>query len=326
MSAAERPVVIQTMWRTGGTYLAFALRERNPLAMFYEPLHEDYSDHTQAQFDGYHEAGAEVIRRHPTKSFHYMTDYPFLPGGGVAGHRRDFAYRRFVLRRGDKDPDLRAYLQGLTASAAAGRRPLFKFCRAFLRQPWLEATLDPVTIYLARRPSGMQASFRSLGLGGYFYSGFLRVLHCNREDPVLAPVYDFVAGRHPDFARADEALLWREQLFLTVSPETYGDVFLFFWAVALAAHAAPTILTLDVAALAQSRERSAEALARHTGLVVDLSDAAALDFGDTTALRFERPAEFGRFLAAALPDVAPRLDPGALPQALRRQLDLLLTF
>ena len=51
MTDAARPVVLQTMWRTGGTYLAFKLRERNPLAMFYEPLHEDYSDHTRAEFD-----------------------------------------------------------------------------------------------------------------------------------------------------------------------------------------------------------------------------------------------------------------------------------
>jgi hypothetical protein len=32
------------MWRTGGAYLAFACREQVPVALFYEPLHEDYSN------------------------------------------------------------------------------------------------------------------------------------------------------------------------------------------------------------------------------------------------------------------------------------------
>ena len=58
MSAAARPVVIQTMWRTGGTYLAFMLRERNPVALFYEPLHEDYSRFAKAEWDGFSAAAA----------------------------------------------------------------------------------------------------------------------------------------------------------------------------------------------------------------------------------------------------------------------------
>ena len=327
MTTSLRPIVIQTMWRTGGTYLAFALRDQNPVALFYEPLHEDYSLRTKADWDGFAAAGAGASRGHPTKSFHYLTDFPFVPGGGVRGHRSEFAFRRFLLERGDQAPELGAYLSGLVDHAAGqGRRPLFKFCRGFLRQSWLEAALDPVTIYLARHPAGMMASYARIGGGGYFYSGYLRILQENRAEPILAPVYDHVARAHPDYAQADAAAAG-DRLAGTVAPETQRDLFLFFWALALAWHAAPHILTLDANALgadARSRAASEEALRSRTGLAVDLSDAAPLDPGEAALLRFRRPDAFGAFLRQAVAARAAGFDMAGVPSFLRRQLEALL--
>jgi hypothetical protein len=276
MTALARPIVIQTMWRTGGTYLAFALRDQNPVALFYEPLHEDYSRHTQADWDGFAALGSGAARGHPAKSFHYLTDFPFLPGAGVAGHRPEFAYRDFRLTRDDEAPALAAYLRGLVEDAGSrGRRPLFKFCRGFLRQPWLEAALDPVTIYLARHPAGMLASYDRTG-PGYFYSGYVRILKENQGDPVLAPIYEAIARLHPEYGQVD-AVAAGDYLAGYVTAETRRDLFLLFWALALACHAAPHILTLDVHALgadAGSRAASEAALRSHTGLAVDLADAA----------------------------------------------------
>ena len=313
------------MWRTGGTYLAFSLRERNPVALFYEPLHEDFSKFTREEWDRFSEPVVAVDRRHPVKSFRYLTDYPFLPGAGVVGHRERFAFRRFVLGARCEAPELAAYLDGLARFAVeTGRRPLFKFCRGFLRQAWIKARLNPVTVYLARKPQGMRASYARFGAGVYFYSAYLRILSLNRAEPIFAPVHDFVAASHPDYAGAEEALLGSVALAGTVSPETNDDVFLFFWALALAAHADPDALTLDVGALgadARSRGETAEALARHTGLSVDLSDARALDAGETEISRFRRP-EFGYWLRGALGG-AP-LDTRRFPPAIMRQFETLL--
>ncbi|MDE3176445.1 MAG: hypothetical protein KGM15_10130, partial [Pseudomonadota bacterium] len=248
MSAALRPVVLQTMWRTGGTYLAFMLRERNPLALFYEPLHEDYSRHTQADWDRFAAAGDAATRGHPAKSFHYLTDYPFLPGAGVVGHEPRFAFQRFALGRDDEAPELAAYLNGLVDHARRlGRRPLFKFCRGFLRQRWLEARLDPVTVYLARRPGGMLASYARIG--PYFLAGYLRIVAENRNAPLFAPIHQRLATAHPDYGAADEALRASDRYAATVPAPVRRDVFLFFWALALAANARPDILLLDAAAL-----------------------------------------------------------------------------
>ena len=322
--APARPVVIQTMWRTGGTYLAFALRDQNPAAMFYEPLHEDYSWRTKADWDGFAAAGVGASRGHPSKSFHYLTDFPFVAGGGVCGHRSEFAFARFLLARGDSAPELAAYLSGLLESAA-GRRPLFKFCRGFLRQPWLEATLDPVTIYLARHPAGMMASYDRTG-GGYFYSGYLRILKENRGEPILAPIYDAIARLYPPYEQADAAVAGG-RLAGTVAPEARRDLLLLFWALALACHAADNILILDANGLgadAGSRAESEAALRRHTGLAVDLADAAPLDPGEVAALSFHRPDAFGPWLRQAVAARAPGFDARRIPPPLRRQFEALL--
>ena len=323
---AARPVVIQTMWRTGGTYLSFALREQNPVALFYEPLHEDYSKFTQAEWDGFAASGAEVARGHPTKSFHYLTDYPFLSGAGVAGHRPEFAYRGFVLGERDEAPELRAYLEGLLRHAAEiGRRPLFKFCRAFLRQAWLNRTFQPITVYLARCAAGMAASYARIGDGAYFYSGLLRVLSENRAAPLLADAYAAVARAHPEFSAADEALTASASLAGVVSAETREDVFLFFWALALAAHGDPGVLILDAAAFgadARSRAESEAALRRHTGLAVDLGEAVALDQPSPEPMRFRRPEVFAGLLREALRGFP--LDDRAIPASMARQLAALV--
>ena len=321
-----RSIVIQTMWRTGGTYLAFALREQNPVALFYEPLHEDYSKYTEAEWDGFAAAGAEAPRGHPAKSFHYLTDFPFSPGKGVVGHRPEFAFRQFALGEDDEAPELGAYLTGLLRHAATqGRRPLFKFCRGFLRQRWLRTVLDPVSVFLARCPAGMAASYARIGGGAYFYSGYLRVLVDNRTDPHFAELHRFVAQAHPEYASAGEALAASDRLLLTVSQETREDVFLFFWALALAANADSDILILDANALgadAASRAKSAEALRHHIGLKVDLSDAVPLDRGSPEILQFRRPDVYGRLLDSLIGDS--RLDFAAVPSSILRQLAALV--
>ena len=317
-----RPVVIQTMWRTGGTYLPFALREQNPVALFYEPLHEDYSRFTQAEWDGFAASGAEVARGHPTKSFHYLTDYPFLPGAGVVGHRPEFAFRDFVLDERRRIAGARAYLAGLVDHAArsAGGR-CSSSAGVFCASGGSRARFIPSPSIWREAPPGWRASYAKIGDGAYFYSGFLRALSRNRTAALLADAYARVAQIHPDFAAADEALLESAALAGVVAPETREDLFLFFWALALAAHADPSVLILDAAALGadtQSREQSATALRRHTGLAVDLGDAVALDQPSPEPMRFRRPDVFAPLLREALRGLP--VDDRGLPPATARQL------
>ena len=124
------PVLIQTMWRTGGTYRAFLLRETNHVSPFYEPLHEDFSRHPRSSWERWASNGMQRELGHPDAAFHYLTDFPADAEGMVPCHQETFAWQPFILAPDEPAPALAAYPTELVR--AAPRRPLFKFCRARL--------------------------------------------------------------------------------------------------------------------------------------------------------------------------------------------------
>jgi hypothetical protein len=147
----------------------------------------------------------------------------------------------------------------------------------------------------------MLGSFRRLG-GGYFFSGFLRILHLNRDEPALRPVYDRVVAENPEFADLPPESLTSSRLEEMIPGGLMQDIFLFFWALALSAHSTPDVLIFDAAVLGADRdvqEASARALAVHTGLVVDFSDAQKLDEGDGETLNFADRRYFADCLRSA---------------------------
>jgi hypothetical protein len=327
-AAPQRPIVIQTLWRTCGTYLAFMLRERNQTALFYEPLHEDYSKFTFQQWNTFARQGAGIPRGHPRKAFHYLTDFPFVAGAGVLNHSPEFAWRPFVMAADAVAPDLQAYLQGLIEHAAAeAKTPLFKFCRGFLRQPWLAEVLAPRTIYLVRRPGGMLKSCRRFNSGAYFFSSFIRILCLNKAEPAFAPVYDHLLRLNPELERLSAQALYSENLHELTSPETMQDVVLFFWAIGLAAHCCADELVLDANEFGWSREskaRAARAIGEHTGLSASFDDAMALDPSESELLGFNERPRFAAYTREAIALLAPKADCSGLSPDLARQLDALV--
>jgi len=124
------PVLIQTMWRTGGTYLAFRLCETNHVSPFYEPLHEDFSRHPRNSWERWASNGMQRELGHPGAAFHYLTDFPADAEGMVPGHQEAFAWQPCILDRDEPAPALATYPTEPVRTAP--RRPLFKFCRATL--------------------------------------------------------------------------------------------------------------------------------------------------------------------------------------------------
>ena len=319
--APRRPIVIQTLWRTCGTYLAFMLRERNPMALFYEPLHEDYSKFTREEWDAFAQQGADIPRGHPRKAFHYLTDFPFVPGAGVLNHRPEFAWRPFVMQTDAVAPDLQTYLEGLVGHAEAeAKTPLFKFCRGFLRQPWLARVLAPLTIYLVRRPAGMLKSCRRLNSGAYFFSGFIRILCLNKTEPAFAPLYNRLIGLNPGLERLSADDLYSEHLHQSVSQETMQDIVLFFWALGLAMHCNTDALILEANDFCESKTRTARAIGEHTGLDANFHDAMALDPDESEIVAFTEPS-FANYTREAIAILAPNADYSGLQRGLAHQFE-----
>lgn len=324
----SKPVVIQTMWRTGGTYLSFMLRERNPVSLFYEPLHEDYSKYTKQDWDRFSEEGAQYSRGHPKKDFHYLTDYPFQTTGGVCGHESSFAWYPFSLNRHDTSRNLERYLLGLRQHASdQAKRPLFKFCRAFLRQDWIEGIMEPVTVYLLRAPAGMIKSYMRINSGSYFFSSYIRIIMKNRYTEPFAGIFEYISHIYPELNSLDENIVDSDKLLTLVDAEMAHDIFLFFWALALVTHCKPHILMVDINELGYDTRVTnniSEKLSKHIQLEVDFSDAKPLDARNEEIVSFIRKSEFSNITKSAVDFIASEVNYSSLSKKIENQISHLI--
>jgi hypothetical protein len=273
------------MWRTGGTYLAFRLRESNPVALFYEPLHEDYSRHPRASWDRWAAAGMQRGLGHPDAAFHYLTDFPADAEGMVSGHREAFAWQPFVLAPEEPAPALAAYLEDLVGSTP--HRALFKFCRATLRSRWIEALLGGTTLYVLRDPAAMIAAYRARSDGDYFFSGLLRAVLLNAEAPVLAPAAALLLHRHPALRHLAAEALAGTTLCHAIGLEDRIALAAHLWLLSLATHCRDGVLAVDADDFGEHAVQ--QAITDATGLTCRLDDARPLEARGGVAVDFRQP-------------------------------------
>jgi hypothetical protein len=309
-----RPVLIQTLWRTGGTYLAFRLREANSVSLFYEPLHEDFSRHPRARWDAWAAAGMQRELGHPETAFHYLTDFPIDDAGMVPGHKESFAWQPFALAKDDECPALAAYLKGLMHAAPA--RAVFKFCRATLRSRWIENLLGGTTIYVLRDPADMIAAYRARQDGDYFNSGILRVVLLNADAPVLSPAAALLTARHPDLRKLDDDALRTNTLCHVIPMSERIALAAHLWLLSLAAHCRAGVFMVDAADFAEVAVQ--QAISEATGLDCELTDARPLDARGGVDVNFADPG----WRAAAVDALACLGDVSPLPSAARRYAHL----
>lgn len=178
------PIVMQTFWRTRGTYFWSLFRANGSIRAFYEPLHESLATSTEADLQKHVKAGTASRLRHPASDDHYFKEFPFRSEGGVPYFKGRFSYDSFILDERDSDPELREYLAFLVEHAdRSGQTAFFKFTRAGLRSRFVKAALGGTHIYLNRPASEIADSIRSFGPLSYFTAilVFLTNKHRDRD-------------------------------------------------------------------------------------------------------------------------------------------------
>ncbi len=163
------PIVMQTLWRTRGTYFWSLFRKNPRIRAFDEPLHEGLANKTDQQWFFDFKFGSRRTLRHPTVDRHYFSEYPIRPQGGVPLFKPSLSFDGFIADETDEDSSLADYLRSLVRFAAAqDQQAYFRFTRGGLRAALIQRILGGTQIYLNRPPSELLASYRSFGPRSYF--------------------------------------------------------------------------------------------------------------------------------------------------------------
>lgn len=188
---ADPPIVMQTLWRTRGTYFWSLFRKNPRVRAFDEPLHEGLATRTEQQWVCDFKYGGVRALRHPTVDRHYFAEYPLKAEGGVPLFKPSFSFGGFFQDEEGEDPSLAAYLRSLVEIAAEhDQRAFFRFTRGGLRASLIQRVLGGVQIYLNRPPFELFTSYWSFGPQGYFVAVLTYLVICYSDHPFCASVTD----------------------------------------------------------------------------------------------------------------------------------------
>jgi hypothetical protein len=166
------PVFIHAWWRSASTYVWSKFRADPRNRCFNEPLHEKISQLRESELG---EFSADLLRalHHPPLQDHPFAEFGPLLRAGALPYTPDLAYARYLLKPGEADAGLHAYLKSLIDSAAlAAQRAVLCFCRSQMRSAWMRANFQALHVAQVRDPA---AQFASFGVARYFPSRMVTI-------------------------------------------------------------------------------------------------------------------------------------------------------
>jgi hypothetical protein len=321
MSAATlSPIFLHSGFRSGSTWFWHRFRAAAGTHSYYEPFHELLAGLTREALPRH--APDQWDSRHPGLDAPYFSEYAALlrPEGGVPLYLPRFAAAAYY-ETGAEEAQAR-YISGLVAHAqAAGKVPVFGFCRSLGRVPWFRALGEGVNIVTWRNPWDQWVSCRDQALkrqNWYFLFRFVLFASFGAAHPRLGP---FFAGLDlppapPGISTAELAplLTFFETAGLSALLRIFLRVVMLDTLISL--EHAEAIVDLDALSADTGQRRAAEAaLVERTGL-------ADLALADCALPRGDGPREAGEtalveealgFLAGKGAAIAGRY-PGALPR------------
>ena len=303
LSGSAAPVFLHTGWRSRGTWIWAALRADPRVMGIYEPLNEAMAGLTPD--------GIAAIRPDSWFSGHppmppYWSEFAGVlrpDASGVPGYQAAFATENAFAGAMELQPELAAYLRGLLLHAtAAGRVPVFKFCRSMGRVAWMQAAFpQALHAVVMRRPDAQWASARrqmEVHNNPYFVAMPLLMLARNADAPVVARACRALRVPLPRLRQADPVRA-AETCRQIVEHLSWADrycAFLAHWMAGALSAVSTDCLVMDADMLlwsAQYRRDITATVARCSGLRLNLpidpartvTTPPALDGEETEAQR-----------------------------------------
>ena len=188
------PVFLHGMWRCGSTFTWSRFRELEATYCYFEPLIEGIARLTTERI-ARQDAGVIARNRHPSLGQPYHAEFePLIEKRGVAGYRRDYANRDFILSPDEDHDRLKAYVDRLINFAHRMKcTPVLGFNRTVMRQAWFRLNFASFNIFIDRDPADIWASYAERSAAGdhTFFTRWLQLVDLNRH---RAP-FDMLAER-----------------------------------------------------------------------------------------------------------------------------------
>lgn len=267
-----KSIIIQSMWRSGGTYWWGKFREFDTCYCFYEPLHEDLAFKSTEEFKKDFESGISGALRHSNIKKDYYSEYPFDENWFSEFHR-NFSFYKDYYNDGNVNSDkLQDYIANLISFAQnQGRIPVIKLVRGSLR-PKIFSDISATNIYILR---DFDAQFESTvflnGLGPLF-----KIIKENNSHWFFSGLYEFLNSENIQGLRLDRngkpAFESKRQV------ELYRSVLFFFWVLSLLCNleCADMIINHDYVGEQKYKAKVKDQLDEHTKLLFNLDDYKVL--------------------------------------------------
>lgn len=281
----EDPVFINAWWRSSSTYVWSRLRRDNTLRCYYEPLNERISTLKPSDIESSPETAISQALRHPAQTENYFSEYLDLIKSGTLNYSPDLAYERYILKPGQEDKKLLAYLSGLISSAtSAGKKPVLCFCRSQMRSAWMRHALGGVHVAQIRSPINQWQSFQ---VNHYFTQKMVTIaLHLHASNPE--------AFSHiKEFHRQAGDIISGKTNAINLSSEDMLSIFLVIWIASTLQAISTCDYLLDVERLSEENGYQIETSEwfRAHGCTVDFSDCAAPSKSQSAPYLFQELAE-----------------------------------
>jgi len=154
------PIFIHAWWRSGSTYIWSKLRENESCVCYYEPLHERLAGLTLEMVEVSPEIGRSKVLRHPVQKKNYFAEYGNLLRANNLKFFAELSYDEYLLKPGQKDDKLRAYIENLIETSRAGQlKPILCFCRTQMRSAWMKDIFCGLHVCQIRNPFDQWESF-----------------------------------------------------------------------------------------------------------------------------------------------------------------------
>jgi hypothetical protein len=154
-----RAIFLHSGFRSGSTWFWHRFREAQGTLAYYEPFHELLASLTVEALPRY--APEQWASGHPSLGAPYFSEFRALlrPEGGVPFYQPRFAAEGYYETGTEAAQTL--YIRSLVDHAqAAGKVPVFGFCRSLGRVPWFRALGEGVNIVTWRNPWDQWVSCR----------------------------------------------------------------------------------------------------------------------------------------------------------------------